>query len=257
MLRPMQETGSSRFPRPTPVVKAMLIVFVASYVLLALLMHTEWGRDSYALLWFNPREILAGHQIWTFLTSALVHDPESSTHLIFNCIGLYFFAPALEDQWGSRRFAAFALITQVSGMAVVLLSAVLGLGGPVLGASAIVMGTVIAWGITYPDRQMLLFMVLPMRGVHLVYASVAFEILNAISFSKVSASAHFGGMAAGAVFALAMSGRLRRLWLGHRLKRLQAEAASLKAPGQRRGGPPLRVIPGGADKPPKDKKYLN
>jgi len=55
-------------------------------------------------------------------------------------------------------------------------------------------------------------------------------------------------------------GPLRRWWLQRRLTRLKAEKASLdgeRRPARRRaGGPDLRVIKGGADRP-KDKRYLN
>jgi Zn-dependent protease len=50
---------------------------------------------------------------------------------------------------------------------------------------------------------------------------------------------------------------LRKWWLKLRLKRLQAQADSLKN-RRRASGPDLRVIKGGADDdPPKDKRFLN
>ncbi|APR79524.1 Hypothetical protein A7982_04871 [Minicystis rosea] len=55
-------------------------------------------------------------------------------------------------------------------------------------------------------------------------------------------------------------GPLRRWWLQRKLRRLQAEAAALRAdksPRRRTGGPDLKVIPGGRTEPPKDKRYLN
>jgi Zn-dependent protease len=55
-------------------------------------------------------------------------------------------------------------------------------------------------------------------------------------------------------------GPVRRWWLKRKLARLQAEAAGLdseRRPARRRaGGPDLRVIKGGADRP-KDKRFLN
>lgn len=54
-------------------------------------------------------------------------------------------------------------------------------------------------------------------------------------------------------------GPIRRAWLQFKLRRLQAEAARHKqeAPRRRAGGPSLRVIQGGSDRPPKNKNDLN
>jgi membrane associated rhomboid family serine protease len=152
------------------------------------------------------------------------------------------------------------LLCALGGHAFVLASAVLGLGAaPVVGFSGVVFGVVAAFALTYPEREIWFFF-FRMRALHLLYISIGIQLLGALSFSNVSAAAHFGGMAAGAAFAATRSGPLRRWWLQRKLAKLQAEAEELrgeKPAGRRRiGGPDLRVIQGGADRP-KDKRYLN
>jgi membrane associated rhomboid family serine protease len=150
------------------------------------------------------------------------------------------------------------LVCALGASAFVVGAAALGLStASVVGFSGVVMGVTTAWGLTYPDREMFLLF-FRLRGLHLVYVTVALQVLTALSFSRVSAAAHFGGMAAGAAFAMTRSGPLRRWWLKRRLERLHAEAGSLRAPSARRAsGPSLRVIRGGGQDPPKDKRYLN
>jgi membrane associated rhomboid family serine protease len=235
----------------------MLISMLVSFVVLAFAARTGAGRALYAALWFDPNAVLRGELLWTFLTSWLVHDLSSPAHLIFNGIGLYFFGPDLETRWGPKRFIFLAALSQVVGCLFVLVSSAIaravfgGAAAPVVGASSIVMGVIIAWGLTYRDRQMIFFVV-PMRGIHLVYVTIGFEVINAISLSPVSAEAHFGGMAAGALFSLHQSGHLRRWWTRYAPFDLGTGRA------RRPGSPDLRVILGGSDKPrPRDKRYLN
>ena len=178
---------------PTPVVRALLISMLVSFVILALAARTAAGQALYAALWFDPNAVLRGQLWWTFLTSWLVHDLTSPQHLIFNGLGLYFFGPDLEDRWGPRRFVVLAALSQVMGCLFVLGSSVIArsvLGvaaAPVVGASSIVMGVIIAWGLTYRDRQMIFF-IFPMRGIHLVYVTIGFEVIE-----RDFALTHLGG----------------------------------------------------------------
>src|SRR5262249_51772286 len=176
----------------------------------------------------------------------------------FNGLVFYFFAPDLEEAWGRGRLVVFMVACALSGAAFVLGASALNLSHPasVVGFSGVVMGVTTAWGLSYPDREMFL-LVFRMRGITPVYVTLGLQVLAALSFSGVSAAAHFGGMAAGAAFAMTRSGPLRRWWLQRRPQRLQEESAKLRGtPAARRAsGPALRVIQGGAE-PPKDKRYL-
>jgi membrane associated rhomboid family serine protease len=246
--------------RPTPVVFATLIALVAMFIVTAVAVRfTEAGRALYALLELNPRLVLEEYRVWTLLTYASLHSLESPGHLVFNGIALYFFGPAMESRWGARKFVGFMALAALMGGLFVVGTHLLGLGSSrVVGASSITMGILVAWGFTFPEREIYLFFFLPMRGIHLIYATVAFEILNALSFSSISAAGHFGGMLIG--FLYGESSPLRRYYLKLRLRRLQAQAEAVRASPaakSRVGAPPLKVIQGGQKGPSKDKRYLN
>ena len=249
-----------RFRRPTPVVGATLVVLLAVWIVSAVAARTGPGEAVFEALRLEPRLILQGQHLWGLLTSALLHSLDDTGHLLFNGLIFYFFAPDLESLWGRGRFVLFMLATALGGSAFVVGAWAIGLssGSPVLGFSGVVMGTTVAWGLTYPDREMFLLF-FRLKGLHLVYVTVAMQILSALSREHVSAAAHFGGMAAGAAFAMTMRGPLRRWWLQRRLSRLQAQSAAMRGAGARRAsGPPLRLIKGGGgDDPPKDKRDLN
>jgi membrane associated rhomboid family serine protease len=244
--------------RPTPIVLATLITLVAMFIVTAIVSRFDRGA-FYLLLLLDPARLFEEHRYWTLLSSALVHSLDSPSHLLFNCLGLFFFGPDLESRWGARKFMGFMVLAKLSGAALILATHFLGLGSaPVVGASSIVMGLLIAWAYTYPTREIFLFFVLPLKGIHLVYVTLAFEVLNALSFSSVSAAGHFGGMLMGFFFGEMSPGR--RFLLKLRLKHLQSQSAKVAGSGaarSRAGGPPLRLIPGGQKEPPKDKRYLN
>lgn len=249
----------SGFGRPTPVVFATLITLLAFFVVGAVAVRfSALGESIWSALALNPALVIEEKRVWTLVTYALLHSLGSPMHLVFNGLALYFFGPTMESRWGSRRFAVFMLVSAVVGALFVMATYLVGLGGvPVVGASAITVGLVVAWGFTFPDREVYFFF-FPLRGIHLVYVTIAFEVLNALSFSGVSASAHFGGIFVG--FLYGDTSPLRRLYLKAKLRRLQAQAASHSgaAPRRRSGGPDLRVVSGGrSDAPPKDKRYLN
>lgn len=249
-----------RFRKPTPVVGATLILLVALWVSVAIAFRFVPGGEAlYKALILDPKLVLRGQHLWTLITAALLHSLGDTDHLVFNALGFYFFAPDLEELWGRGRFVLFMILCALGGHAFVLASALLGLGAaPVVGFSGVVFGVVAAFALTYPDREIWFFF-FRLRALHLLYISIGIQLLTALSLASVSAAAHFGGMTAGAAFAATRSGPLRRWWLQKKLARLQSEAEELRGekPARRRvGGPDLRVIQGGADRP-KDKRYLN
>jgi membrane associated rhomboid family serine protease len=177
-------------------------------------------------------------------------------HILFNGLVFYFFGPDLEELYGRRRFILFMVVCALVGNLVVVGAWGLGLSSSssVVGFSGVTMGVTVAWGLTFPDREMLFFF-FPMRGLTLVWVTLAMQVIVALSFSNTSAAAHFGGMAAGAAFSLTQGGAVRRWWLQRKLRRLQTARDGLRS-ARRASGPDLRVIRGGGD-PPKDKRYLN
>jgi membrane associated rhomboid family serine protease len=252
-----------RFRRPTPVVGATLVVLLAVWIVSAIATRTEAGVDVFRALMLQPDLVLQGRHLWSVLTYALLHSLDDTGHLLFNGLIFYFFAPELEALWGRARFGLFMLLTALGGSAFVVAASAVGLSSSasVLGFSGVVMGVTIAWGLTYPDREMFLLF-FRLKGLHLVYVTIGLQILTALSREPISAATHFGGMAAGALFVTIQSGSVRRWWLKRRLAHLQAESASLSGlrdgrAARRASGPALRVIQGGGGDPPKDKRYLN
>ena len=242
-----------------PFIRYSLVVLVVLYLVFGLgLRGSESAGEVWALLALDPSRVFAAPAPWQLLTYSLLHDLTNPMHLVFNGLTFYFFGRDLEERWGTRRIALFSLASVIAGGLLVTLVYAVGLGGArVVGASAAGTAFVIAWGLTYREREMILF-IFRTRGITLVWITLGLEVLNAVSLSGVSSAAHWGGIGAGALlWALWEPSPLRRFLLRGRLARLEAEASKYVGRGKRGSVPShLRVIPGGKG-PPKDKRFLN
>lgn len=210
------------FMSPTPVVTRFLIIIIASYLVFALFGRSYLGLFAYSELVLEPRRAIYSFQVWRIVTYAFLHDPSSPLHVIFNALLLYMVGPQLEDRWGEKRFLIFVMTAIILGGFCVCLSFLLGLSNAaVVGFSAVTIGLIIAWGMTFSTQQMYLLGILPLTGKQLVYLTVGLEVIYAVSSNGVSSAAHFGGIIAGFVFSLGLykPRRLRQMWNQAKIKR--------------------------------------
>lgn len=251
-------------PRPGKAVIGVMIAIVAIWVLFAV--GINWGHaDPSVLQPFvgSTSALLHGH-IWVLLTAPLVHEINDPRHLLVPLFGLYFFGPTLEDRWGPKKTlaflfgsAAFAFVLQAGVSALVP-----SLARPVwYGALGMTEAIAVAWALNNRNATVRLFFVLPVSGTMLLVFIFGMSVFNLFAMKSPSEGliTPFGGMLAGWLFGDVSP--LRRFFLEMRLRRLRAQTESLRtgqaAARRRPGAPPLRIIHGGNDTPPKDKRFLN
>ena len=195
------------------VTRALLIANVAIFIVQQLTGNLLIG--PFALWPFATPEFRGAPEfaIWQLLTYGFLHG--SLTHLFFNMFALYMFGGEIERLFGSRRFLVYFL-TCVVGAAVAQLI-VLGVMNrppvPTVGASGGVFGLLLAYGLAFPHRKlMLLFPPIPMPAWLFVTLYGLLELYLGVAGSGqgVAHFAHLGGMAAGAMLLVYWS-RTRRL----------------------------------------------
>lgn len=170
----------------------------------------QWGGNAFAqLMALSPASVLSG-RVWTVVSYAVLHD--GPLHLLFNCLGLFFFGRELMPLLGNARFLRFYGFAVILGGLAWLGVALLGNGGALAGASAGVAALFILFACIYPEREItfLLLFVLPVtvKPKYLAWGLLAFdgiglvfgELPNAIFPSGIAHSAHLGGMLAGWVY---------------------------------------------------------
>jgi membrane associated rhomboid family serine protease len=269
-------------PRPGRGLKAVLITVLALGILNALL--CTWipsvGTAILDALVCDVERVGRG-QLWRLLTSGLLTSPTSYGHLFGTLLGLYFLAPDLERRLGTGRLLRFLAYSIVAGnLTVMAVDALLPASAQprfhpreMYGAMAAIAAIAVAWARDNANATVRLFFVLPVRGQWLLWATVGFCVLDLIFPAALPEGvvAPFGGLAVGLLLggspspARAAYLRLKLLLLRRRARSFEVSGApgarSVRRP--RPGGPPLRVVSGGADEdlrkrePPKDKRYLN
>ena len=119
---------------------------------------------------------------WQFLTYGFVHDPNGINHILFNMIGLFFFGRAVEQRLGNSEFLRFYLVAMLVGGIIGSLGFRLeGIpNGSVIGASGAVIATTILFACFYPNSEILLMFVLPVKAWVVAILFVAGDLAGAL-----------------------------------------------------------------------------
>ena len=146
----------------------------------------------------SPASPFPSFMPWQLVTYGFLHDTRSLMHIIFNMLMLWMFGRELERMMGARRFPTYYMVCVIgAGLVQLLVGVVRGWGVPTIGASGGVFGILLAYGMAFPNRMiMLMFPPIPMKAKYFVIMLGVFEL--SIGFSGVNNGvanfAHLGGM---------------------------------------------------------------
>lgn len=172
------------------------------------------GIDS----WAQQQGFLAGADVsfypWQLVSYGFLHG--NFPHILFNMLALWMFGREIELRWGSRRFAMyyFTCVIGAGLMQLMVSSLSLRSGGnpyPTIGASGGTFGILLAFGMLFPYRRvMLLFPPIPMEARYFVIIFGALELFLGVSGLRTGIAhfAHLGGMLFGGLLILYWRGRL-------------------------------------------------
>ena len=198
-------------PRPTRVVKYLLIANFAVFILAAL----TGQQNSFLFKWgmMFPEDVLHG-QIWRLVTYEYLHDPFSIWHILFNMLGVYFLGPPLERSWGPRKFFIFYTVGGVLGALFYVVLATAGAlpPGGMIGASGCVLAVLGACALLFPQFQVILFIFpVPIRFAAALFCGI--YVLNLLSrgVNAGGDAAHLAGLVYGVLWPLFGERWLRNL----------------------------------------------
>jgi membrane associated rhomboid family serine protease len=154
------------------------------------------------MLWpwgsFSDGTVTVGFMPWQLLTYGLMHG--SVMHLFFNAIGLFQFGAALEQTWGSKRYAYFLLVCVVGAGLIQLGVASLDLMNtgpyPTVGISGGIYGLLVGYAMYYPNQRiMLLLPPIPMKARTFVIVFGVIELVLGVTGTRTGIAhfAHLGG----------------------------------------------------------------
>lgn len=212
-----------------PVVKNLLII--NGLFFLATMALSRYGIDLVELLGlFIPQsEYFRPHQLVSYI---FMHG--SMNHIFFNMFALWMFGNAIENYWGGKRFLIYYMVTGLGAGFIhlgvmewqlfsVLKSLTLDqiemvtregssvlqsgqnysdtahllLNTPTVGASGAVFGLLLAFGMMFPNAQIYLYFLFPIKAKYFVIGYGLIELFSGVSNragDNVAHFAHLGGM---------------------------------------------------------------
>ena len=182
-----------------PLSKINKIILITSGVLfLAFSILKAVGAFSLvSLLGLSASGLFSG-LIFQLLTYPLVETQLMG--FLFNGLVVWFIGSELEKQWGSKIYLRFILINILAvGLIYALVNLVFFYGthlysAPLHGLTGINFAMLIAYALLYPDRQMSLMMIFPMRARTFCWILAGIEAYMAVFSSLTSSWAHLLAM---------------------------------------------------------------
>ncbi|MFC1514856.1 rhomboid family intramembrane serine protease [Candidatus Omnitrophota bacterium] len=185
-------------------IKGIIIANLGVFLLMSLVSRLD--LYYFALV---PSLFIRRFMVWQVVTYMFIHA--GLWHLAINMLMLWFFGPALEYRWGTKQFLFYYFICGIgAGLCSVLfsLNSVL----PIVGASGAIFGILVAFALNFPDSQIQLFFIFPMKMRYAVGVLAAINLFGAVSASggSIAYIAHLGGGLSGYLY-------LRSEWLKFKL----------------------------------------
>lgn len=203
-----------------PVVKNLLIInvlfFAATYLIPSLNLQT-----LLAVYYFDSPNF----RFWQPITYMFMHG--GIGHIFFNMFALFSFGSILETRWGAKKFLIFYFITGLGALVLQMAvqafevhqlighftlfdgwqklianqaqyNTIAGIyGGGMLGASGAIFGLLVAFGMLYPNAElMLMFIPVPVKAKYFIPVYILIELtlgVANIAGDSVAHYAHLGG----------------------------------------------------------------
>lgn len=179
-----------------PAIKNLL--FANGVVYLMLVLNRGLGNFLLNTFAFVPQDVLGSFKIWQFVSYMFLHDPSGFMHILFNMLFLWMFGAELEREWGTREFLKYYFITGIGAAVLYLFFA----NNPMIGASGAVYGVMVAYALRYPDREIYIYLLFPLKVKYYVTFLAAISFLSTFGpyNDGIAHAAHLGGMLIGYVY---------------------------------------------------------
>lgn len=206
-----EKTAWDRAQNPKSMVVILIIVTVA--IFMVDMITSPQGEPGFITKWgaVSGDTLLKPWLWWQFLSYGFVHAQGESfpRHVLFNMFALFVFGRAVEQRLGRFEFLRFYLISIVIGgiaAAVYAFAAAKITGDPnylinyTIGASGAVIAVTILFACFYPNQELLLMFVLPVKAWVLAVFFVVYDLAGAFGVLGQGSHTAFQVHLSGALF---------------------------------------------------------
>ena len=165
-----------------------------------------------------PKLVWSEFMLWQPFTYLFFHG--SIWHVLINMFVLWMFGSELERLWGKKHFLKFYFVT---GVGAGLVTMIFGLNSmtPIVGARGAVYGVLLAYGLTYPNRTVYLYGIIPIKSLWFVIGIGVIAFMSSFdNVSQISHLTHLSGMLIGYLM-LKRPVRFNDLWFTIRKRTLE------------------------------------
>ena len=158
----------------------LMLIIVIGNAAVWLLTKMDTTGQLVSLLSGSAQGILHG-QVWRLVTYVFVPTEASPIWLLVMLYFYYWIGSCLEREWGNGKFTIYyvsgMLLTAIYG---VVLSAILG-RDVIVSTTYLNLSMFFAFATLYPDMQVLLFFIIPIKVKYLAYVDAALFVLGIIT----------------------------------------------------------------------------
>ena len=138
--------------------------------------------------------------IWQPVTYMFIHG--DFFHVFMNMFVLWMFGSEMESIWGSREFIKYYFITGIGSGIIWLLLNISNSYSVLIGASGAIYGILLAYGLMFPNRKVLIYFLFPIKVKYFVILLGAVAFISSIGDpgSNISHLTHLSGMLIGFIY---------------------------------------------------------
>ncbi|HDR04872.1 MAG TPA: rhomboid family intramembrane serine protease [Candidatus Marinimicrobia bacterium] len=176
-------------------IKILLIANVAMFILTYANARIFYSATE--LLGIVPYDTWRHLRIWQVFSYLFLHG--GLFHLGMNMLVLWMFGSDLERSWGTSFFLKYYFVTGVgAGVLTVLFQPMSTI--PVIGASGAIYGILLAYGLMYPEREVYIYFLFPLKVKYFVLIIGAMAFFSSIgpgTGDNIAHITHLSGMLIG------------------------------------------------------------
>ena len=195
--------------KPTLFTDAIKVLVTINFCIFVLQSIARAENLFFPLFGLVPKLVWSELMIWQPFTYMFFHG--GIWHVLINMFVLWMFGNELERLWGKKFFLNYYFTT---GVGAGLVTMIFGLNSmtPIVGASGAVYGVLLAYGVIYPNRQVYLYGLIPIKSIWFVIGVGVIAFLSSFNeMSQISHLTHLSGMIIGYLL-LKKPVRLKALW---------------------------------------------